>query len=194
MGGFGCRNKRCHFICRYAFHGSWRSMMVSKFFLPKYSHYSGIEFVWCEDTFNRYDKAVHSFIAHRRKKQLTFQLASHKLFNSIIRMKIRIYIFLANIPRFTTQKLERRCNELLLYNRNVCYIRNRTGLGSTLRLCICLAKLIINTLFIIEQKALVPFLKHLWFITTLLLELNGQISVQHDVTLISGKFVRIHSS
>lgn len=49
----------------------------------------------------------------------SFSFFAEKLFTSIIRMKIGNYIFLANIPRFTTQKLARRCSELLLCNRNV---------------------------------------------------------------------------
>lgn len=126
--------------------------------------------------------------------------STQKLFTSIIRIKTRIYIFLANIRRFTTQKLARRCSELLLCNRNafsskVSCIRNRTGLGSTLRLQPALAKLIINTMFITQQKVPAPFLKHLGLITTSLLDLNSHISVQWDVTLISlGKSVLFPSS
>lgn len=165
---------------------AWLSLLI--FFLPKRPQWSCYIYVvlWCENTFKGHDKAVHSSIAHRGRQRFIFQLSSDRNYLSLIRMKIGIYVFLANIPRFTTQKLAGKCSELLLYNRNVfsskvCYIRNRTGLDSTLRLCICLAKLTINTMFIIEQKAPVPFLKHLWFITTSLLDLNGQIPGQRDV-------------
>lgn len=133
----------------------WAWLSLPTFFLPKCSQWSWYIYLvlWCEDTFKGHDKAVHSFIAHRGRQQLIFQLSSHISYLSLIGMKIGIYIFLANVPRFTTETCQKmQCiaaeqQERLL---KVCCIRNRTGLGSTSRLCICLAKLTINTMFIIE--------------------------------------------
>lgn len=112
-GSFECRNRCLWFLKRHD------CLYLYSFFQTTHSG-SGLGFSgWARQSCTQFYCTEKKIAAHLSA------FSTQKSFTSIIRIKTRIYIFLANIRRFTTQKLARRLPAV-----NCCCV---TGMPSQVR-------------------------------------------------------------